>query len=516
MYRKKGFWIAVVLFVLNSFIVIAQPVGSTDHGARQALRILTLPGMSTLIFLFLLGILLFYFLQYLWQKTSGDAKGFKKLISVTGSILIIFSFFIIGGGNLIQRMQELAGVVRFLVALLLGVLTFFAVKGKSTEEGGTRNWLGIVLGFVVFGLFMAFSSLSGSSGGASFWDTTWGGILYYVIWGFGIWLVFGSLVLRGNWNPMQLTANVIRRFPSEEAQNLSDVLKRGGRAAEGQRNWEGFKRFIDEEYGEIDNFLKLERMAQQKRDQLAKTFEIWARARYDKHELRRALRFLGAKNIGGFNWFVQTLTELIQSEQKLISNILGALHLPQQLIDLNLQQNITETMIDGAITAALAPGQNNPPNDFVNRLNYLFQHLEGENFSGIDASGYRGQILANIYRQYLKNAFRLDFVLARKGGNNQANRPMNLFRNLSIQATIVEQGPMDLMDPKEPHNISELLHLINDENRFIDEARIIQQTMARELGLIRQVVENRRGGPGGEGEARMGGVAGEMRNAAGI
>src|SRR3989344_4626379 len=174
MYRKKGFWIAVVLFVLNSFIVIAQPVGSTDHGARQALRILTLPGMSTLIFLFLLGILLFYFLQYLWQKTSGDAKGFKKLISVTGSILIIFSFFIIGGGNLIARMQELASIVRLLIAILFGVLTFFAVRGKYTEEGGVRNWLSVILGFVVFGLFMAFSSLSGSSSGTSFWSTGWG------------------------------------------------------------------------------------------------------------------------------------------------------------------------------------------------------------------------------------------------------------------------------------------------------------------------------------------------------
>ena len=276
MYNKKGFWIGVLLFVLNSVLTVAQNLRTSDQGARQALRIFSLPGMSTLIFLFLLGTLLFYFGQFLWHKFSGDAKGYKKLISVSGSLLIIFAYFFVGGGvNIITKMQELAGTIRFLIAIMFGVLTFFAVRGKYTEEGGMRNGLSIILGFVVMGLFMGLGSLGT---GESF---PWG--VKYIIFPIVIlYLTVGFLFSGKGWrhlNPLTPIGGILKRIPSKP---FSEFLNEVDRVVGSKKNlneaksaFEEVQWLVDTTETEILDFNKLKEISRDKNEKLIRAIRAW-------------------------------------------------------------------------------------------------------------------------------------------------------------------------------------------------------------------------------------------------
>ena len=461
MYNKKGFWIGIVLFMLNSFIVYAQNQFQ-DRSITQALKFIFRPGPATILLLIIIWILIYFTFMYFFFRRGGKEAGKTgKGICAAGSGLIVISMFAFGGGTtIIQRMQEIAGWINLMVGLLLGIGAYFLVTKNAKENNGFAKMFGLILGLVTLSIFSSFSSDTMEN---SFMSGLINIVL--IIGGLGIlWWLLSNSLFNGplkSMNMYSVGSKILRNIPSDSRleweREWNAYSGRDERSQEAKSEWDELREFINLQDKEIDDFNKLKGMTQAKMDKLVRTVEIWLNSGSTERQIKKAVEYLGGE---AHVLFHTTLKKIISKQIKLITSMYDSL----------------------------------PDSDSITiaKLNKYFRSAGREGFSSNDPK-WKGK---------LGMGSDLEEVYSVRYGEVKSNLSLAKSK-IQEQETLIDKGPTEIMKLDNNYaNLKKLFKLINEEDSLINAAAHAEIDLYEALMKVKEKVEGKsKGGSGGGSSA---------------
>ncbi len=467
MYDKKGFWIGIVLFVLNSFIVYAQPSRFQDRSITQALQFIFKPGPATILLLIIIWILIYFTFMYFFFRRGGKEPGKTgKGICGAASGLIVISMFAFGGGTtIIQRMQEIAGWINLMVGLLLGIGAYFLVTKNSKENNGFAKMFGVALALITIGIFSSFSSNTME-------NSFMGGLITILLWvgGIGIvwWLLSNSFILNNkmlgntkgdrwynklgrNMNMYRAGANFLNGLPSDNKlawqREWNAYTGMNERSNEAKSEWDELREFISLQDKEIDDFRKLRAITQAKMDKLVRTVEIWLNAGSTERQIKKAVEYLGGE---AHSLFHTTLFKMLDKQLKLAQNMHTSIPLPNSLT--------------------------------IPKLNKYFRLAGRDGFSNDDKK-WIGKIEVDTD---LEKAFRFRIGDLRRS-------LAKIIGVLTQQKNLISRGAQNLMLPDNNYeNMKTLFNLINREDTLVNQAAHAEIDLYEALMKVKEKVEGKK------------------------